>query len=61
MRKIPPERNGWRDLEMSLRHKLWGFHCPAVDIDFLMVEYNRGQARGLYLPPTTIATMEMAF
>lgn len=28
---------------MSERHRLWGWNCPAVDVDFLMVEYNRGK------------------
>lgn len=35
-----PERNGWRDSELSRRHRKWGLNCPAVDIDFLLVEYN---------------------
>ncbi len=38
------ERTGWRDKEISLRHRAWGFNCPAVDLDFLMVEYNLGKA-----------------
>lgn len=37
------ERSGWRDMELSLRHRDWGFNCPAADIDFLMVEYNVGK------------------
>ncbi|MFH1013597.1 MAG: hypothetical protein V1769_03705 [Thermoplasmatota archaeon] len=36
------ERTGWRDKEISHRHRVWGFNCPAVDLDFLMVEYNIG-------------------
>ena len=36
------ERTGWRDQEISARHRAWGFNCPAVDLDFLMVEYNLG-------------------
>jgi hypothetical protein len=36
------ETTGSRDLALSQRHRLWGFDCPAADIDFLMVEYNRG-------------------
>lgn len=36
------ERSGWRDKEISQRHRSWGFNCPAVDLDFLMVEYNLG-------------------
>jgi|SRR5579875_3254997 len=30
-------------MELSERHRLWGFNCPAVDIDFLMVEYNHAE------------------
>lgn len=37
------ERTGWRDAELSRRHGLWGFNCPAVDLDFLMMEYNHGK------------------
>jgi len=37
------ERTGFRDQEISERHRFWGFDCPAVDIDFLMLEFNRGQ------------------
>lgn len=41
------ERSGWRDMELSQRHRRWGFNCPAVDLDFLMVEYNTGKPAGL--------------
>jgi hypothetical protein len=37
------ERTGWRDMEISNRHREWGFDCPAVDMDFLVVEYNLGK------------------
>lgn len=40
---VRPERNGWRDEEISRRHRKWGWNCPAVDLDFLMVEYNFGR------------------
>lgn len=36
------ERTGWRDERISERHRHWGFNCPAVDLDFLVVEYNLG-------------------
>jgi len=54
---VRKERSGWRDLELSLRHRQWGFNCPAVDLDFLMVEYNLGKPVGLvdykvYVVPT---------
>lgn len=42
MRPVAPERTGWRDEGLSLRHRQWGFDCPAVDLDFVMVEYNHG-------------------
>lgn len=36
------ERTGWRDQEISERHRRWGFNCPAVDVDFLLIEYDQG-------------------
>lgn len=39
---VRAERTGWRDEEISGRHRQWGFDCPAVDVDFLVVEYNLG-------------------
>lgn len=36
------ERTGWRDEGLSLRHRQWGVDCPAVDIDFLLLEYDNG-------------------
>lgn len=44
---VRPERTGWRDQDVSARHRMWGFNCPAVDLDFLMVEYNIGKPVGL--------------
>lgn len=41
--KVRLERTGWRDEEISGRHRFWGFNCPAVDLDFLVVEYNLGK------------------
>ena len=40
-RSVAPERTQWRDLRFSERHRLWGWDCPAVDIDFLMLQYDR--------------------
>lgn len=34
-------------MEISLRHREWGFDCPAVDIDFLLLEYDEGKPKGL--------------
>ena len=40
---VKPERTGWRDEGISARHRLWGWDCPAVDIDFLLLEYDKGK------------------
>lgn len=40
--QVKQERTGWRDQALSLRHRKWGYNCPAVDIDFLMIEYDLG-------------------
>lgn len=44
---VRQERTGWRDAGISARHRLWGFNCPAVDLDFLVAEYNIGKPVGL--------------
>lgn len=31
----------------SYRHRLWGYHVPAMDIDFLMIEYDRAKVVAL--------------
>lgn len=41
------ERSGWRDEALSLRHREWGYDCPAVDIDFLLIEYDRSEPKAL--------------
>ena len=41
-KQVKGERTGWRDLRLSQRHRTWGSNCPAVDIDFLSLEYDRG-------------------
>jgi hypothetical protein len=41
--KTRPERTHWRDQKLSERHRAWGFNCPAIDIDFLMVEFHTGK------------------
>jgi len=41
--EVRPERSGWRDLELSHRHRKWGWDCPAVDLDCLFLEYDKGQ------------------
>lgn len=46
-RQVRQERTGWRDLGLSQRHRRWGWDCPAVDLDFLFLEYDRGKASAL--------------
>ena len=47
MPEVRKERSGWRDLGLSERHRRWGWDCPAVDLDFLFLEYDRGKAVAL--------------
>lgn len=47
IREVTKERTGWRDLALSKRHRQWGWDCPAVDLDFLFLEYDRGKAVAL--------------
>lgn len=47
MPEVKPERTGWRDLSLSQRHRRWGWDCPAVDLDFLFLEYDKGKAVAL--------------
>ena len=44
---VKPERSGWRDEELSRRHRDWGANCPAIDVDFLMIEYDTGHPSGI--------------
>lgn len=41
-REVKPERSGWRDLRLNQRHRMWGWDCPAVDLDLLFLEYDKG-------------------
>lgn len=41
------ERTGWRDEALSQRHRRYGWDCPAVDLDFLLLEYDHGKASAL--------------
>jgi hypothetical protein len=45
--EVRAERTGWRDSALSERHRGWGWDCPMLDIDFLVCEYDEGEARGL--------------
>ena len=47
MPEVRQERTFWRDEGLSQRHRRWGWDCPAVDIDFLMLEYDNGKATAL--------------
>lgn len=55
---VRQERTGWRDDSLSLRHRVWGYDCPGVDLDFPMLEFSTGQpvalieykARGARIP-----------
>lgn len=42
------ERTGWRDNErISQRHRMFGYNAPACDLDFPLIEYDKGQATAL--------------
>ena len=45
--EVRQERTGWRDEALSKRHRDWGWDCPAIDIDFLMIEYDKGKSVAL--------------
>lgn len=46
-REVRKERSGWRDERISMKHRQWGWDCPGVDIDFMMVEFNQGVPKAL--------------
>lgn len=46
-REVRKERSGWRDEAMSELHRQWGWDVPAVDIDFLLLEYDLGRPRAM--------------
>jgi hypothetical protein len=39
---VRQESTGWRDAEISERHRAWGAACSAADLDLLLVEYSCG-------------------
>ena len=47
MAGVSIERTLWRDDELGLLHRTWGEHLPAIDIDYLMIEYNGGTVVGV--------------
>ena len=58
MKVVKPENHEFRDGDLSLRHRLWGFDCPAVDLDFVVVEYNRGEASAIVEYKFALGTTE---
>lgn len=47
LKEVRQERTGWRDANLSERHRRWGWDCPALDLDFLMLEYDKGKASAM--------------
>jgi hypothetical protein len=41
------EITGWRDEEISKRHRLYGMNVPAVDVDFMLIEYDTGEPKAV--------------
>lgn len=41
------ETTGWRDEQISRRHRQYGINVPAVDVDFLLIEYDTGKPKAL--------------
>jgi hypothetical protein len=41
------ERHNRRDEILSAKHRRWGYNVPAVDVDFLLVEYDQAKAKAL--------------
>lgn len=46
-RQARAERTGWRDQHLSERHRKWGLAVPAIDLDFLLLEYDKGRPSAL--------------
>lgn len=53
-RQLRGERTHWRDENLSARHRLWGLAVPAVDLDFILLEYDKGT-------PTAIIEYKSSF
>lgn len=45
-------------MKISHRHREWGWDVPAVDIDFLLVEYDAGIPRALIEYKHELATIQ---
>jgi hypothetical protein len=48
MREVRPEKTGWRDRDLSLRHREWGYDAPFADFDWVCVEYDMHKVMGLF-------------
>lgn len=44
---VRAERTNFRDQQISNRHRKYGFDSPAVDLDFILVEYDQRKACAL--------------
>jgi len=44
---VRQERSGWRDRDISERHRRWGANCTAVDLDFLLAELHVSEPAAL--------------
>jgi hypothetical protein len=42
-RDVKQENTGWRDAALSARHRKWGWDLPTVDVDFLMIQYDKAE------------------
>lgn len=43
MGKVKQERSGWRDENISRRHRDYGYDVPCVDMDFILLSYDQGK------------------
>ena len=44
---VRKERTYWRDERISALHRVWGWDCPAIDIDWLVIEYDYSEPKGV--------------
>lgn len=54
--QVKQERTGWRDSQLSERHHKWGLAVPPVDLDFLLIEYDKGRRSALFGYKSEFAT-----
>jgi hypothetical protein len=47
MNAVSAERSRWRDIELSERHRKWGYDSPMVDLDWMVIEYDHARAVAL--------------